>query len=402
MIPGLVAQINFQLNETMISFLPSSVSLVSTLRNDKSDNVFRKLHAKSIADRESVCHDLLGTFAKPNKVTSYQLCVNDSQLGKTFEESYIPGGLLGEGAYAKVYSCKHKGNNHEYAVKEINDEEYEEGGQLLQNEIDALKALFECPFVVRMHDIFTVQGATDEEGTTMTMTYLTMERLNGDDLLEAIYRKGRYSDNEAKKVSRTLLEAVGYCHKKRIVHREIKPENILLVSQDSDTDIKLCDFGQSRIMPDDPDCLLRTMCGSKRYCAPEVYDSANGYDQQCDLWSTGVVVYLMLCGYLPFDGESWEIPTMICEGDYVFPEEEWNTVADAPKELIQKLLVVDPKERLTAHQALNSNWMHRIGEHQRNFQLSKARMQPGRRLVPTSSYYHASPRPGHKLNATCA
>jgi serine/threonine protein kinase len=366
----------------MNSYLTSSdSSLVNTMLSSKQGNVF---HADTLGIRAAVGNELRSSFSKRDqrRVSQYSLCVNDSQQGKTFWDTYTLGQLLGEGGYANVFTCRHKENDHLYAVKEVDDAEYDEGSMSIKQEIDVMKTLFECPLIVRLHDVFRLEGKT----------FLTMERLEGGDLLDALYRKGSYSEKDAKKVGRSLLEAVAYCHKKRIVHRDIKPENILLASEDNDTYIKICDFGSSKVLSGDgPDC-LRTMVGSAGYCAPEIYDNENGYDQQCDLWSTGVVIYLLHCGYLSIDGEAFQIPALTCEGYYTFPDKQWGSISEAPKDLIRKLLVVDPKERLTAHQALNSQSLRRTGQSQCNFRLTKA---------PVSAFEHA-PTKAYSICATCA
>jgi serine/threonine protein kinase len=342
---------NLKKNTHNTSIIPARINnkMLDTTALLVSSNI-GVYNAECMADKAACSRELRCFFSVTTKqqrrVSQYELCVNDSARDKTFQQVYDLGALLGEGGYANVYKCIHKGNNYDYAVKEINEEEYDEGFQSLKQEIAVMKALYDCPHVVRLHDVFRQGG----------LCCLVMEGLKGGDLLDALYRKGTFSEKEAKKVSRTLLEAVAYCHKKEIAHRDIKLENILLISEESDTDIKLCDFGCSKVLTGEPDC-LRTMCGSLQYCAPEVVDNENGYDQQCDLWSTGVVIYGLLAGYLPFDGAHNVLSSMICSGKYGFPDQQWSDISQEPKDLIQNLLVVNRKERFTAHQALNSNWL---------------------------------------------
>jgi serine/threonine protein kinase len=362
----------------MISSSSVASTNSNTMRASKQDTMFHKLQeAQTLASRKAVNKELRSFFSRPKQqrpMSPYKLCVNDSQQqGKSFWGSYSLGEVLGEGVFANVFTCQHKGNKKYYAVKEISNEEYDEGSQSLKQVVTVMKALYDCPHVVRLHDVFT-----EEAGT---MTYLIMERLSCGELLDALYRKGSYNESDAKEVSQKLLEAVAYCHKKGIAHRYIRPESIFLVSEDSDTDIKLCNFGRSKLLSQEPDC-LRTMIGSMRlYNAPEIYENESGYDQQCDLWSSGVVIYLLLCGHLPADGESYELPALISK---------------TPKDLIRKLLVVDPKERYTAHQALNGNWLRRDVPSRRIFGQTKAPSQV------RSSALNSSPIKAHSLSATCA
>lgn len=282
-----------------------------------------------------------------------QLCVtvNDSAGGKTFEECYDKQEELGEGGFAVVYRCQHKERGLQYAVKEIHHECYEAGeGENLREEIDALKRLRDVPYIVRLLDVF-------EEPPSVT--YLVMEEMRGGDLLNRIYDKEIYSEPDARKVSRRLLEAIFYCHKKHIVHRDIKPENILLSSPDNDTAIKLADFGCAKRFTPGTKCLY-TLCGSPQYVAPELYNrDGTGYDEQCDLWSAGIVIFLLLGGYVPFDGEEYLLPGIIQKGHYQFHKKFWSEISEPPKELIRSLLKVDPIHRATIEEALDSEWLRR-------------------------------------------
>lgn len=284
--------------------------------------------------------------------SQFELSVNDSQRGLRFEQVYEKGPLLGEGGFAFVYRCKHKQNQYWYAVKEVDVDVYE--GSDLKTEIAVMKALFDSPYMVRLHDVFLEPH----------FTYLVMEEVKGGDLLDALERKQTYSVREARKVSRTLLEAVAWCHKKRIAHRDIKPENILLMHKGDDTSIKLCDFGCAKFFQPDTTAYnsFHTMVGSPQYVAPEIYlaDLQVGYGPQCDLWSTGVVIYVLLGGYCPFDADNpFDLSKYICEGYFKFHSKYWNHVPDAPRELIKHLLVVDPVQRWNSKQALDCTWLRR-------------------------------------------
>lgn len=151
-----------------------------------------------------------------------------------------------------------------------------------------------------------------------------------------------------------MLEAVKYLHDQGIVHRDLKPENILLKSKTDDT-IKLSDFGLSRGM--DSQSYLKTMCGTPQYVAPEVLSNAGpgkeGYNLACDLWSLGVIAYILLCGYPPFHEEKEiSLYDQILTADFEFPRDPWVNISEEAKDFVEKLLVVDPSKRLTAEQAL--------------------------------------------------
>mmetsp|Transcript_8536 Transcript_8536/g.11264 ORF Transcript_8536/g.11264 Transcript_8536/m.11264 type:complete len:460 (-) Transcript_8536:345-1724(-) len=289
-------------------------------------------------------------LASPRRASTLSKIVNDSQSGKGFVQIYERCETIGEGGFAFVFRCKHITNQSYYAVKEIVHQEYEDGANSLKEEIAAMKCLRESPYIVRLFDVFEERDRT----------WLVMEEMQGGDLLDRITEKETYGEADARRVARALLQAVRYMHNKGLAHRDIKPENILLMAQNDDISIKLCDFGCTKIVDANGGGLF-TMAGSPQYAAPEVYDRTvddGGYGVKCDLWSVGVVLFVMLGGYAPFEANSiQEMARMVCEGDWYFHEKYFAEVSDLPKDLIKSLMTLDPNERLTAHQALDSAWL---------------------------------------------
>jgi serine/threonine protein kinase len=306
------------------------------------------IHPQMAMNRlKPVKDECLAYVGAQDSLSQLSLCVNDSASGKSFDQVYEIGDILGEGGFAVVHRCLHKERKNEYAVKEVLISEYDTSGENLKEEIDALKRLRDGPYVVRLLDVFTEPDRT----------YMIMEELTGGDLLERLFEKEVYEEKDARRLSRTLLEAIAFCHRKNIVHRDIKPENILLMGKNNDTKIKLADFGCARRITG-PKCLV-TMCGSPQYAAPEIYTHTDGYDEKCDLWSAAVVIYVLLGGYAPFEAPTHELPTLICEGWFEFHEKYWKDISEAPKTLISMLLKVDPDERATVEEALDSEWLCR-------------------------------------------
>jgi len=154
-----------------------------------------------------------------------------------------------------------------------------------------------------------------------------------------------------------MLEAIKYLHDQGIAHRDLKPENILLHDPHSDI-IKLSDFGLSRVVGQHS--FMKTMCGTPQYVAPEILLSGktDGYGMACDLWSLGVILYIMLVGTPPFnDSRSTPLFDQIEAADFDFPDELWSNISESTKDLIRGLLTPDPTKRMTVDEALNSAWM---------------------------------------------
>merc|ERR1712226_491950 len=216
----------------------------------------------------------------------------------------------------------------------------------LQDEIAAMKLLRGGPHIIRLFDVFEEPDHT----------FMIMEEMRGGDLLTRISDKEVYTEREARKTCKILFEAMDYIHKKKIAHRDIKPENVLMVEQEDDTSIKIADFGFAKRVPK-PEC-LRTLCGTAQYVAPEVLDlQSSGYDQRSDMWSVGVVVYILLGGYAPFEGPVQELARAICRADYCFHDKYWSDISEAVKDMISCLLQIDPEVRYAADDALQCPWM---------------------------------------------
>lgn len=318
-----------------------------------------------------------------DSLSSLSLAVNDSAIDKTFDQVYTKGKLLGEGGFALVFQCQHKTNGKSYAVKEVQKLTDDEGVVVkedIREEIVCLKQLRDYPHFVRLLDVF------DEPDHLCT--YLIMEQMMGGDLLDKLAEIEVYPEEAARKVSRTLLEAVLFCHKRKIAHRDIKPENILLVRNDDISQIKLADFGCAKRWKRPNEMV--TLCGSPQYVAPEVVGEqrkeGEGYNCQCDLWSCGVVIYIVLGGYAPFESEDeMELLELICNAEYEFDEEYWDDVSEPPKQLITQLLVINPKKRLSAKQALNCSWLRR-----RDGDWIKEQRQHQQSLEDSSSHHSST------------
>ncbi|KAK8792918.1 hypothetical protein WA158_005082 [Blastocystis sp. Blastoise] len=253
---------------------------------------------------------------------------------------------LGEGTYSIVMKAKDRSTNEEVAVKIVSKKKLNQEDQLsLFREVTIMNRLKRHPNVISLKGFFQ-----DND-----YYYIVQEIAEGGELFDAIVRRSNYSEREAQKLVRTLVATISYCHQRGIVHRDLKPENILLASKYDDLRIKLADFGFARNSHFSNN--LSTSCGTPGYLAPEILRGQK-YGSAVDMWSIGVITYILLCGYPPFptDNDALLYRRTI-RGEYQFHSPEWDNISDDAKEFVRRLMVVDPDARYTAPQASNMRWM---------------------------------------------
>lgn len=254
------------------------------------------------------------------------------------EDDYVIGKELGRGRFSVVKECVHKRTNVHAAVKIIDKATMEpEEKVLLRTEIAVLK-------LVNHPNIICMKGLYESK----QHIFIVMEMLKGGELFERIVGRPRFTEPEAAKIIRPLLESVAYLHDLGIVHRDLKPENILCGSELED--LKIADFGLSKmILPKEK---MDAACGTLSYVAPEVL-TMQGYGKEADLWSVGVIMFLLLCGKLPFDGDDHnEIIRSTIAAEIKVSQVVWGKLSEEAKSLMQSLLNKSPKERITARDAL--------------------------------------------------
>jgi len=183
-----------------------------------------------------------------------------------------------------------------------------------------------------------------------------MELLTGGELFDRIVAKGSYSEKEASDLIKDIASAILYLHSIGIVHRDLKPENLIYLSPKNDSPIKITDFGLAKYRSG-KDMAMTTACGTPGYVAPEVLKN-EPYDKAVDMWSLGVILYILLCGFPPFYHESTaQLYKQIKKGEYDFPDPYWTDISDSAKDLVRCLLCVPPKDRYTAAQVLAHPWI---------------------------------------------
>jgi len=193
---------------------------------------------------------------------------------------------------------------------------------------------------------------------TSKKLYMVLELLTGGELFDRIVAKGSYSEKEASVLIRDISGAIKYLHSIGVVHRDLKPENLLYLNPRPDSPIKITDFGLAKIKGGQGTAdSMTTACGTPGYVAPEVLKN-EPYDKAVDMWSLGVILYILLCGFPPFYHESTaQLYKQIKKGEYDFPDPYWTDISQEAKNLVTCLLCVNPKKRFTAEQVLSHPWI---------------------------------------------
>ncbi|CAK8573263.1 unnamed protein product [Lathyrus sativus] len=261
-------------------------------------------------------------------------------------DHYLLGKKLGQGQFGTTYLCTHKSSGKLYACKSIPkrkllcQEDYDD----VWREIQIMHHLSEHPNVVQ------IQGTYEDS----VFVHLVMELCAGGELFDRIIQKGHYSEREAAKLIKTIVGVVEACHSLGVMHRDLKPENFLFDSSGEDAKMKATDFGLSVFYK--PGQTFHDVVGSPYYVAPEVLCKI--YGPEIDVWSAGVILYILLSGVPPFWAETESgIFRQILHGDLDFESDPWPSISDSAKDLVKLMLNRDPKNRISAHNVLCHPWI---------------------------------------------
>ncbi|KAJ3678468.1 hypothetical protein LUZ60_002271 [Juncus effusus] len=277
----------------------------------------------------------------------------DFGYDKDFEKCYSIGKLLGHGQFGYTYVATDKRNGNKVAVKRIDKNKMvlPVAVQDVKREVKILKQLKGHENVVHFYNAFE-----DE-----TYVYIVMELCEGGELLDRILAKkdSRYSEKDAAVIVRQMLKVAAECHLHGLVHRDMKPENFLFKSTKEDSPLKATDFGLSDFIK--PGKNFHDIVGSAYYVAPEVLKRRSG--PESDVWSIGVITYILLCGRRPFwDKTEDGIFKEVLKSKPDFKRKPWSSISESAQDFVQKLLVKDPRARLTAAQALSHTWVREGGD----------------------------------------
>ncbi|XP_061568209.1 calcium/calmodulin-dependent protein kinase type II delta 2 chain isoform X2 [Cololabis saira] len=267
------------------------------------------------------------------------ICTRFTDEYQLFEE-------LGKGAFSVVRRCVKISSGQEYAAKIINTKKLSaRDHQKLEREARICR-LLKHPNIVRLHDSISEEG----------FHYLVFDLVTGGELFEDIVAREYYSEADASHCIQQILESVHHCHVNGIVHRDLKPENLLLASKLKGAAVKLADFGLAIEVQGDQQAWFG-FAGTPGYLSPEVLRK-DPYGKPVDMWACGVILYILLVGYPPFwDEDQHRLYQQIKAGAYDFPSPEWDTVTPEAKDLINKMLTINPSKRITATEALKHPWI---------------------------------------------
>ena len=328
--------------------LDKKISIKEKNRNDDNDMLYippdKELKHDTIHLTTTTSIDCCYYKNEKEKLGKYikRYYEENGSYPETQKNFYLYGRQIGHGAFGKVNIALHVASGRLVAIKTFNKKNLKKKNakQKIKNEIEMLSRL-RHPFISQILDSFE----------TETHIFIVMEYICGD-LLGFIRKRGKLSETVSKIIFKQLIEGLKYIHKRKIVHRDIKLDNILI---DLTNTIKICDFGVSRKIS--PDEIMHEHCGTPAYIAPEIFENLGYYGFQCDIWSAGVTLYYILSGIQPFRANSIkDLEKKVIIGDFE-PLEE---VSNEANDLIKLMLKTDPSKRISEDKILNHPWLANI------------------------------------------
>ncbi|XAR69454.1 Non-specific serine/threonine protein kinase [Bertholletia excelsa] len=276
----------------------------------------------------------------------YKSYVLDNPTGREIEQRYELGRELGRGEFGVTYLCTDKASGEVFACKSISKKKLRTRVDIddVRREVEIMKHLPPHPNIVSLKDTYEDDNAV----------HLVMELCEGGELFDRIVARGHYTERAAAAVTKTIVEVIQMCHKHGVMHRDLKPENFLFANKKETAALKAIDFGLSVFFK--PGERFNEIVGSPYYMAPEVLK--RNYGPEVDVWSAGVILYILLCGVPPFWAETEQgVAQAIIRSVVDFKRDPWPKVSDKAKDLVEKMLDPDPKRRLTAQQVLDHPWL---------------------------------------------
>ena len=324
--------------------------MIETIKtfNEKKREEEQRLFQRQTTDLMPPIDNNIPAKPQPKPVSNTNKIISKNRMQLT--EEYEPEGQLGLGGYGQVFLVRHKKMNLLRAMKVI-PAKSKTSGEKTEEEIELLRQL-DHPNIVKLFEYFSDNDKY----------YLITEYCKGGDLFDLIKKKKKFSELSAAYIMFQIFRALIYCHNTHhLVHRDIKPENIVVFRKNNAMedlyDVKLIDFGISKIFNKVEKNNDNRIKGSLNYIAPEVLDGK--YNEKCDIWSCGVILYILVIGEYPFVGRNKsEILKKIKKGDYSFPNGFIEKSSSDIRDLIGKCLMVNPNERISANDALNHSFFN--------------------------------------------
>ncbi len=325
---------NYKHNQKKNNDMNSKIKKTENVKNENS-NINTNINSNIIVERKN---------SKKNIVAlNNDVIVTGNEINP--EKIYLKTRLLGSGAFGEVWLVHHKDLDRDFAMKIIKKRKNRSNDEKeILNEIEILKKL-DHPKILKVIDFYS----------TTKKYYIITEYCPEGELFNEIIKVGKFDEGQAAFIINQILKAVTYCHKMNIIHRDIKPENIMITNREKNgcLQVKLIDFGTAKIF--EKGVQENKYVGSSYYMAPEVIKRK--YDEKCDLWSIGVILYILLTGRPPFDGnDDEEILENVKKGVYDKWAYPFPLLSAHGKDLIFKLLQYDPKKRLSAEEAIEHPW----------------------------------------------
>ncbi|KAK3084612.1 hypothetical protein FSP39_016289 [Pinctada imbricata] len=277
---------------------------------------------------------------------------------------------LGTGISGPVRPCVHKASKTRYALKCLPDIPKS------HTEVNLHMKCSNHPNIVKVFDVYTNDVQFPGEEQAKSRVLMVLEFMEGGELFDRISKESGFTEKKAARFLKQIALAVHRCHHLNVAHRDLKPENLLLRDNSEEAEVKLTDFGFAKV----DDGNLQTPHFTPYYVAPQVLEAQRHkakqkkgiiqtnkpytYDKSCDMWSVGVILYIMLCGYPPFYSETPsrtitnEMRRKIRSGHYQFPEEDWSFISEDAKDVVKRLLHVDPSCRMDINELLTHTWLN--------------------------------------------
>nr|AAF21062.1 calcium-dependent protein kinase [Dunaliella tertiolecta] len=265
-------------------------------------------------------------------------------------KDYEPGTLLGKGTFGTTYLATEKKTGQKCAVKVISKRKL-----TTPDEVDDVKKEVQIMHHLAGHpNVVGLKGVYEDKSNVC----LAMEVATGGELFDSIVKRGHYSERDAAELIRTIVSVVAHCHNMGVIHRDLKPENFLLSDKSPRAQLKATDFGLSSFFQEGQ--VFTDIVGSAYYVAPEVL--RRSYGKEADIWSCGIILYILLCGFPPFHGDSEKkIFEAIISKSVDFNTQPWPRISAPAKDCVKRMLQRDPKKRATANEIMQHDWMRENG-----------------------------------------